>query len=77
MWSNGNGLESPSISLESSRASEEAPRQGAAEQKEAKMLGWKQLRLSPLGLGGGGALASLLTEALKAFAFSFLCLWLS
>ena len=42
MWSDRNGLVSPSISLESSRASEEAPWQGAAKQKQRKMLGWEQ-----------------------------------
>lgn len=42
MWSDRNGLESPSISPESSRASEEAPLQGAAKQKKEKMLEWEQ-----------------------------------
>lgn len=49
MWSDGNGLESPSISLASSRASEEAPQQGAAKQNEAKMLGRQLPWLARLG----------------------------
>lgn len=48
MWSDRNGLESPSISLENSRASEEAPLQGAAKQKKEKMLGWEQLAAGSL-----------------------------
>ena len=43
---------SPSISLESSRASEEAAWQGAAKQKEMKMLGWEQPEAGSLRPGG-------------------------
>lgn len=52
MWCDRNGLESPSIYLESSRATEEAPWQGAAKQKEAKMLGWEQPDAGSLRAGG-------------------------
>ena len=56
MWSDRNGLVTPSISLESSRASEEAPWQGAAKQKQRKMLGWEQPEAGSLRPGGGAFL---------------------
>lgn len=52
MWTDRNGLVSPSISLETSRASKEAPWQGAAKQKESKMLGWEQPEAGSLRSGG-------------------------